>query len=59
MQFARESSTPLPSVDPIFKIMKRQPNGKRKMKTAYEFGEALSLMSFLGKRSDRNYDGIQ
>ena len=57
MQFARESSTLLPSVDPIFKIMKRKPNGKRKMKTAYEFGEAL--MSFLGKRSDRNYDGIQ
>ena len=37
IQFARESST--------------QPNGKRKMKTAHEFGEAL--MSFLGKRSDR------
>ena len=44
MQFARESSTSLPSVNPIFKIMKRQPNGKRKMKTAYEFGEALSLI---------------
>ena len=41
----------VPSVDPIFKIMKTQPNGKRKMKTAHEFGEAL--MSFLGKRSDR------
>ena len=51
IQFARESSTLLPSVDPIFKIMKTQPNGKRKMKTAHEFGEAL--MSFLGKRSDR------
>ena len=41
----------LPSVDYIFKIMKTQQNGKRKMKTAHEFGEAL--VSFLGKRSDR------
>ena len=48
IQFAKESSTILPSFDPIFKIMKTQPNGKRKMKTAHEFGEAL--MSFLGKR---------
>ena len=51
IQFARECSTLLPSVDPIFKIMKTQPNGERKMKTALEFGEAL--MSFLGKRNDR------
>ena len=39
------------SVDPIFKIMVTQPNGKRRMKTAIEFGDAL--MSFLGKKSDR------
>ena len=51
IQFARECSTLLPSVDPIFKIMKTQPNGERKMKTALEFGEAL--MSFLGKRNDQ------
>ena len=51
IQFARESSTLLPSVDPIFKIMVTQPNGKRRMKTAIEFGDAL--MSFLGKKSDR------
>ena len=51
IQFARESSTLLPSVDPIFKIMKTQPNGERRMKTALEFGEAL--MYFLGKRNDR------
>ena len=51
IQFARESSTLLPSVDPIFRIMMTQPNGKRKMKSAKEFGDAL--MSFLGKRSDR------
>ena len=41
----------VPSVDPIFKIMKAQPNGERRMKTALEFGEAL--MYFLGKRNDR------
>ena len=51
IQFARESSTLLPSVDPIFKIMVTQPNGKRRMKTAIKFGEALA--SFLGKKSDR------
>ena len=51
IQFARESSTLLPSVDPLFKIMVTQPNGKRRMKTAIEFGEALA--SFLGKKSDR------
>ena len=44
MQFARENSTPLPSVDPIFKIMKRQPNGKRKMKTALNL-DRLSCLS--------------
>ena len=31
--------------------MKTQLNGKRKMKTAYEFGDAL--MSFLSKWSDQ------
>ena len=51
IQFARKCSTLLPSVDPIFKIMKTQLNGERKMKTALEFGEAL--MSFLGKRNDQ------
>ena len=51
IQFARESSTYLPSVDPIFRVMVTQPNGKRRTKTAVEFGEAL--MAFLGKRSDR------
>ena len=51
IQFARESSTLLPSVDPLFKIMVKQPNGKRRMKTAIEFGEDLA--SFLGKKSDR------
>ena len=51
IQFARECSTLLLSVDPIFKIMKAQPNGERNMKTALEFGEAL--MYFLGKRNNQ------
>ena len=51
VQFARESTTLLPKVDPIFRIQITLPSGKRRMKTAQEFGEAL--MSYLGKRSDR------
>ena len=51
VQFARESTTLLPKVDPIFRIMMTLPNGKRRLKTAQEFGEAL--MAYLGKRSDR------
>ena len=51
IQFARECSTLLPSVDPIYKIMETQPNGERNMKTALDFGEAL--MYFLGKRNDQ------
>ncbi|KAI8490401.1 hypothetical protein Bbelb_316690 [Branchiostoma belcheri] len=50
-QFARESTTLLPKVDPIFRIQVTLPNGKRRTKTAQEFGEVL--MSFLGRRSDR------
>eukprot|EP00058_Branchiostoma_floridae_P018115 XP_002603604.1 hypothetical protein BRAFLDRAFT_93148 [Branchiostoma floridae] len=51
VQFARESTTLLPKVDPIFRIQVTLPSGKRRTKTAQEFGEAL--MSFLGKKSDR------
>ena len=47
IQIARESSTLLPSIDPIFKIMKTQLNEKRKTKSAYEFGD--TLMSFIEK----------
>ena len=50
IQFARESSTTLPSNDPIFKIQLTLPNGKRRDKTSVEFAE--SLMLFLGKKSD-------
>ena len=51
IKFARECSTLLPTIDPIYKIMETQPNGERNMKTSLEFGEAL--MSFLGKRNDQ------
>ncbi|KAI9548371.1 hypothetical protein NQZ68_010593 [Dissostichus eleginoides] len=51
VQFARESTTLLPKVDPIFRIQVTLPSGKRRIKTAQEFGDAL--MAYLGKRSDR------
>ena len=51
VQFARESSTTLPSVDPLFKIQVTLPTKKRRDKTAAEF--ATSLMAYLGKKSDR------
>ena len=51
MQYARDTSTLLPKVDPLFRIQKTEANGKRRDKTAQEFGEAL--MVFLGKRGDR------
>ena len=50
-QFARVSTTLLPRVDPLFRIMVTQPNGKRRTKTAQEFDDAL--MAYLGKRGDR------
>ena len=52
VQFARESSTTLPSTDPLFKIQITMPSGKRRDKTAFEFAEAL--MVFLGKKSESN-----
>ena len=52
MQFARDSSTTLPKVDPLFRIQVVLPNKKRRDKTAVEFGE--SLMVFLGKKADRS-----
>ena len=51
IQFARESSTTLPRVDPIFRIQVTQTNKKRREKTEKEFGD--SLMSYLGKKADR------
>ena len=52
VQSARMSSTTLPSNDPLFKIQVSLPTGKRRDKTAKEFGD--SLMEFLGKKSDSN-----
>ena len=51
LQFARDSSTLLPKVDPLFKVQVTMPSGKRRDKTPEEFGEALQ--SFLGKKGDR------
>ena len=50
LQFARESSTTLPSVDPLFRIQVRLPTGRRRDKTAAEFADSLS--AFLGKKAD-------
>ena len=50
IQFARESSTTLPSVDPLFRIQVTLPSGKRRDKNPAEFAE--SLMAFLGKKAD-------
>ena len=53
IQFARESSTTLPKVDPLFKIQVTQAGQlkKRRDKTAQEFAD--SLMCYLGKKADR------
>ena len=51
VQFARDSSTTLPRVDPLFKIQVSMANKKRRDKTALEFAE--SLMAYMGKKADR------
>ena len=48
VKFARDSSTTLPRVDPLFKIQVTMKNKKHRDKTAIEFGEAL--MVYLGRR---------
>ena len=53
VQFARESSTTLPSVDSIFKLQVTLTTKKRREKTAEEF--AISLMAYLGIKSDRAF----
>ena len=50
IRFARDSSTTLPKVDPLFRVQVTLPNKKRRDKTAEEFGEAL--VAYLGKKSD-------
>lgn len=51
IQFARDSSTTLPKVDQLFRIMKTLPNKKRRDKTPEEFAEAL--IAFLGKKTGK------
>ena len=51
VQFARESSTTLASVDPVFRIQITLPDKKRRQKIPVEFG--LSLKIFLGIKADR------
>ena len=51
IQFARDSSTTLPKVGPIFKIQVTGSDKKRRDKTAVEFTEALKV--YLGKWEDR------
>ena len=41
----------------LFQIQLTLPNGKRRMKTALEFGEVL--MCYLGRRSDRSMEGFR
>ena len=49
--YARDTSTLLPKVDPLFKIRKTDVKGKQRDKTAEEFGEALVIL--LGRKADR------
>ena len=51
LQFAWESSTLLPKVDPLFKVQVTLPTGKQRDKIPEEFGAAL--MSLLGKKENR------
>lgn len=51
IQYARDTSTLLPKVDPLFRIRKTMPNGKQRDKTSTEFGGALKVL--LGKKEDR------
>ena len=49
VQFARESTTLLPKVDPLFRIQLTLPNGKRRMKTAVEdevIGQCWNMENF-------------
>ena len=51
IQFARDSSTTLPKVSPIFKIQVVGQGKKRRDKNSSEFGEALKV--YLGKQEER------
>ena len=49
--YARDSTTLLPKVDPLFRIRKILPSGSQRDKTSSEFGECLMVL--LGRRGDR------
>ena len=51
ISYARDTTTLLPKVDPLFKIRKVDLKGKQRDKTAIEFGEALAVL--LGRKADR------
>ena len=51
IQYARDSTTLLPKVDPLFRIRKILPSGQQRDKTAIEFGDSLKVL--LGKKGDR------
>ena len=51
ISFAGDTSTPVPIVDPLFKIRKVELKGKQRDKTATEFGEALAVL--LSRKADR------
>ena len=51
IQYARDSTTLLPKVDPLFRIKKTLLSGKQRDKNSIEFGD--SLLVLLGKKGDR------
>ena len=51
VQFARNSSTTLPRVDPMFKVQVTLENKKRRDKTSLEIAE--TPVAYLGKKADR------
>ena len=51
IQYARDTSTLLPKVDPLFRIRMTMANGKQRDKTSTEFGGAMKVL--LGKKEDR------
>ena len=51
IQFARDSSTTLPKVSPLFKIRINMSDKKQRDKNAQEFRDALKI--YLGKKEER------
>ena len=51
IQYARDTSTPLPKVEPLFRIRMTMANGKQRDKTSTEFGGAMKVL--LGQKEDR------